>query len=116
MTLETARAAGAQACLAKPGRQAIAALTERQFDLVLMDCHMPNMDGFEATRHWRQLERSRGTRVAVVALTANAMASDRLECLAAGMDGHLAKPVKLADLRLACERWAASSRPAPRVA
>src|SRR5688572_29399845 len=70
------------------GREALDAYAHGAFDLILMDCHMPEMDGFEATREIRELERAAGSgkRVPIVALTANAMAHDREECLNAGMD------------------------------
>jgi len=82
---------GHQAGAAWDGQQAVAAVEQTEYDLVLMDCQMPNMDGYAATRAIRQLER--GRRLPIVAMTANAMADDRRRCLEAGMDGFLAKPV-----------------------
>jgi len=72
-----------------------------------MDCHMPEMDGFEATREIRELERAAGgkKRVPIVALTANAMAHDREECLNAGMDDHLSKPFSMQTLQDMLDRW-----------
>jgi CheY-like chemotaxis protein len=75
------------------GREALAALEGASYDLVLMDCQMPEMDGFEATSAIRATERPSGAHVTIVALTANAMEGDRERCLAAGMDDYLAKPI-----------------------
>ncbi|MEQ1893684.1 MAG: ATP-binding protein [Planctomycetota bacterium] len=78
------------------GKAALEAIQKRHFDLVLMDCQMPELDGFEATQAIRKHEREIGRRpgVYVVALTANAMKGDRERCLEAGMDDYLSKPVK----------------------
>ena len=94
---------------ASNGREAVAILAMESYDLVLMDCHMPEMDGFEATAAIRAAEAPGGRRMPIVALTANAIEGDRERCLAAGMDDYLAKPIRLADLRQVVERW---SRPA----
>jgi signal transduction histidine kinase/AmiR/NasT family two-component response regulator len=75
------------------GAAAVAAFAKSGFDLVLMDLQMPEMDGFEATHEIRTIEVVRRTRTPVVALTAHAMNGDRERCLAAGMDGYVAKPV-----------------------
>jgi PAS domain S-box-containing protein len=79
--------------IADDGEKGLAALTEGQFDLVLMDCQMPTLDGFEATRRWRSLEAD-GKRTPIVALTAQAMAGDEARCQAAGMDAYLSKPIE----------------------
>ncbi|HEY4442406.1 MAG TPA: ATP-binding protein [Candidatus Elarobacter sp.] len=89
---------------AENGREAIAAVAGGHFDLVLMDCEMPEVDGFAATRAIRAAEAQSGRHVTIVAMTANAMEGDREACLAAGMDGYLAKPVQLANLRGAIQR------------
>ena len=94
------------------GQQALDALRERAYDVVLMDCQMPVLDGFDATRELRRREAAEhgGRRTPVVALTASAMAADREECLAAGMDDHLSKPLRAADLVAVLDRWACSTR------
>jgi signal transduction histidine kinase/CheY-like chemotaxis protein len=86
------------------GAQALALLTKQRFDLVLMDCQMPVMDGFEATRRLRELERDATVHTPVVALTASAQPGELDACLAAGMDACLTKPLQLASLRAILER------------
>ena len=87
------------------GKEALEAFSQSAFDLILMDCHMPEMDGFEATRKIREAEKQSNTRIPVVALTANAMQQDRDECLNAGMDDHLSKPYTRLQIRATLERW-----------
>ncbi len=88
------------------GERALEALREGGFDLVLMDCHMPNMDGFETTRELRRLERETGSEpIPVIALTANVEKGVREACLRAGMNDYLGKPVRLEDLRAMLEQW-----------
>jgi len=70
-----------------------------------MDCQMPEMDGFEATQHIRQLEYGTGERLPVVALTANAHDADRQHCFEVGMDGFVAKPIQIADLAKVVDEW-----------
>ncbi len=86
------------------GVEALEALGRRTYDVVLMDCHMPVMDGFAATERIREVERGR-TRTPVVALTASALAADRERCLAAGMDDYVAKPIDPDALAAVLERW-----------
>jgi PAS domain S-box-containing protein len=88
------------------GREALDAHAQGAFDLILMDCDMPEMDGFEATKEIRGRERSSvGKRVPIVALTANAMAQDRENCLDAGMDDHLSKPFSILMMQEMLARW-----------
>jgi two-component system, sensor histidine kinase and response regulator len=86
------------------GRAAVAAFDQTSFDLILMDIQMPELDGFEATREIRRREIGRSVRIPIIALTANAMKGDREDCLAAGMDDHLAKPIQTDLLVLAIDR------------
>lgn len=88
------------------GREAVDAYVATSFDLVLMDCHMPEMDGFEATMAIRKHEAAkRSWRTPIVALTANAMAQDREDCITAGMDDHLSKPFSRVQLQAILTRW-----------
>jgi len=96
---------GYSADIVDNGRAAVDALTAQSYDLVLMDCHMPEMDGFEATLAIRKRELQSNRRVPIVAMTANARSEDREACLAVGMDDYLAKPVALADLQRILEAW-----------
>jgi CheY-like chemotaxis protein len=82
----------------------LAALANPGFDLILMDCQMPVMDGLAATRAIREAE-GKGAHVPIVALTGNAMPGDREACEAAGMDDYLAKPFSLSALRAVIDRW-----------
>jgi CheY-like chemotaxis protein len=86
------------------GRDAVAAVNARCFDVVLMDVQMTEMDGFEATAAIRAAERATSTRVPIIAMTAHAMRGDRERCLAAGMDGYLAKPIDARTLIEAVEQ------------
>src|SRR4029077_6715470 len=79
--------------VAEDGRQAIASLEKHSFDLVLMDVQMPELGGLEATQAIREKEKASGTHVPIIAMTAHAMQGDRERCLAAGMDGYIAKPL-----------------------
>jgi Response regulators consisting of a CheY-like receiver domain and a winged-helix DNA-binding domain len=92
--------------LATNGLEAVAAFSSGTFDAILMDCHMPEMDGFEATRRIREMEKLRKLeRTPIIALTANAMQQDRDECLIADMDDHLSKPYTRAQMRTMLELW-----------
>jgi two-component system, sensor histidine kinase len=97
---------GCVTAAAGDGRAAIDALAAGDFDLVLMDCHMPELDGLEATRRIRAgAAGERGRRVPIVALTASANTESRTRCLAAGMDGYLTKPITPAALERELARW-----------
>lgn len=98
---------GYTADIAENGREAIERLNQphHPYRLILMDCQMPQMDGFEATQQIRAQEQSRGEHIPIIAMTAQAMKGDQERCLAAGMDDYLSKPVRLADLSRALARW-----------
>jgi two-component system, sensor histidine kinase and response regulator len=96
---------GLNVTAAADGQEALDLLAKEQFDLVLMDCHMPVLDGFEATRQLRERELETGQHVPVVALTANAMQGDRERCLAVGMDDYLAKPYSGEEINAVLQRW-----------
>jgi two-component system sensor histidine kinase/response regulator len=97
---------GYNVTLAGNGREALDAHAQAAFDVILMDCHMPEMDGFAATKQIRERERSSiSKRVPIIALTANAMAKDREDCLAAGMDDHLSKPFGIVQMKEMLDRW-----------
>jgi signal transduction histidine kinase/DNA-binding response OmpR family regulator len=83
------------------GQAALTALAQASFDLVLMDIQMPALDGLAATAAIRAQEQTRGTHVPIIAMTAHAMRGDHEQCLAAGMDGYVTKPIKAADLTAA---------------
>ncbi|MBI3283392.1 MAG: EAL domain-containing protein [Burkholderiales bacterium] len=87
------------------GREAMLAARARRFDLILMDCNMPEMDGYEATAHIRNFEETLGRRTPIIAMTANVQSGEAEKCLSAGMDDYLAKPITLIELRQKLERW-----------
>jgi CheY-like chemotaxis protein len=98
---------GYRAEVAGNGGEALDALGRVPYDAVLMDCQMPEMDGYEATREIRRIEPD-GRHVPIIAMTASAMAGDRERCLAAGMDDYISKPVKLHIVAAVLERWLGS--------
>lgn len=105
---------GYQVDVAVDGREALARLGKTRYDLVLMDCQMPEMDGFEATKLIRDLRSDvLDHQVPIIAMTANAFPEDRARSLASGMDDFMSKPVDQATLSAMLEKWL---RPAPRVA
>jgi CheY-like chemotaxis protein/two-component sensor histidine kinase len=110
-------AAGHRVEVAGDGAEALKKHAAQRYDCVLMDCQMPGMDGYEATRRIRALEAERGAgRVPIVALTANAMSGDRERCAAAGMDDFLAKPFDSASLLAAVARRGRVAMPQPALA
>jgi CheY-like chemotaxis protein len=95
---------GYEADVAANGIEAVEALKREPYDLVLMDCQMPEMDGFQATAVIRKMEEGQ-RRTPILAMTANALQGDRERCLAAGMDGYIPKPVRLEKLAEALAHW-----------
>ena len=93
--------------VAATGADAVSMLGRGHYDAVLMDCQMPEMDGYEASRQIRHNERG-GRRVPIIAMTADIVAGERDRCLAAGMDDHISKPVKLHVVAAVLERWLAT--------
>jgi PAS domain S-box-containing protein len=93
--------------VAANGLEALQALSRVSYAAILMDCHMPEMDGYEATREIRRHEQGTSRHTPIIALTASAMKSDREEALGAGMDDYITKPVKREVLEEALERWTA---------
>jgi PAS domain S-box-containing protein len=91
--------------VAENGAEALSMLRKRRFGLVLTDCHMPVMDGFELTERIRDEERDNGAHQKIIAITANALQGEAERCLNAGMDHYLSKPLELAKLAEALEKW-----------
>lgn len=93
------------------GEEALSELESDTFDIVLMDCQMPVMDGYEATRQWRLRENERGLRrTPIIAVTANALDNDRIISSEAGMDDHLSKPYVMDELAALLSHWCDQSR------
>ena len=95
------------------GREALTTLGKQDFDLILMDVQMPEMDGIETTRVIREMEAGTAKHIPIIAMTAHAMKGDRERCLAAGMDGYVAKPIRPTELFEAIDRLARPAAPAP---
>lgn len=100
---------GCQCAIAANGLEVLEALERADYDVILMDCQMPEMDGCEATRRIRAGQRCPSIRI--IAMTANAMEGDRLKCIEAGMDDYLSKPTRVGDLRAALQRATAKKSP-----
>jgi len=106
----------AEVTIANNGAEALERMAAANFDAVLMDCQMPVMDGFTATRRIREMEISRGAkRLPIIALTANVMSEDREKCLAAGMDAHLGKPIEPAQVIETLSRFLKAAPTAPAI-
>ncbi|MBT9487655.1 MAG: response regulator [Rubrivivax sp.] len=103
--------AGIVVSIAGDGREALNILESEHFDAVLMDCQMPVMDGYQATRELRRRPALKD--LPVIAMTANALAGDREKVLGAGMNDHVAKPIRVDELFAALARWVQGSSPAP---
>jgi CheY-like chemotaxis protein len=100
---------GHATALANNGKEALARIAQEKFELVLMDVQMPEMDGLTATQHIRELEKKTGGHLPIVAMTARAMRGDREECLTAGMDGYISKPIAPEELEAALLQHADSA-------
>jgi len=96
---------GLSAQVVDNGSQAVEAVRIRSYPVVLMDCHMPEMDGFEATRAIRRMELSNGKHTPIIAVTALAMAGDRERCIEAGMDDYISKPIDKERLKNKLNQW-----------
>jgi CheY-like chemotaxis protein len=107
---------GCRVDLAEDGAEAVGRAREVDYDLVLMDCQMPRLDGYDATRAIRRMDKERGRRTPVVALTAHALSGDRTKCFEAGMDDFLSKPISLERLRVALVKWFSPPWESPAVA
>jgi signal transduction histidine kinase/ActR/RegA family two-component response regulator len=107
---EMLKKAGHTVGVARNGLQALSMLAAESFDLVLMDVQMPEMDGFEAVAAIREMESHTGAHLPVIAVTANAMPGDKEQCLAAGMDGYVSKPIRVEQLMRALEEHQGTPR------
>ena len=104
VVMEMIKKLGISADVATDGDEAVAAVKDGDYDLVLMDCQMPVMDGYEATKRIRAFDGPKG-KVPIVAVTANAMSDDRDQCVEAGMDDYITKPISRKSLQEVLERW-----------
>ena len=100
---------GCQVELATNGEEALTAFKSRPYDLIFMDCQMPTMDGYTATREIRKLESNSARKIPIVAMTAHTMKGDQEKCIDAGMDGYLSKPIRLERLEEIIDTYAAQS-------
>ncbi len=110
VAVRTLQKAGFRCEVAANGLEAVRAVEDMAFDIVLMDCQMPEMDGFEATLRIRASEHGTGRHIPIIALTANAMEGDREKCMKAGMNDYVTKPVAARELLEVISRWALRER------
>jgi len=92
------------------GEEALLTLRRKEYDIVLMDCQMPRLDGWETTRRVRKMEKGREGRTWIIAMTAHSLVGDRERCIETGMDDYLSKPLRFAELAAAIERSPAGQR------
>jgi CheY-like chemotaxis protein/HPt (histidine-containing phosphotransfer) domain-containing protein len=114
VALGNLRKLGYEADVVANGLEVLDAMEIKRYDIILMDCHMPELDGYEVTREIRQREKN-GRHVWIIAMTANVMVGDREKCLDAGMDDYVSKPLRRPELRTALERFTVdhNATPAP---
>jgi len=105
VTLEMLALIGCNVKLVENGNELLTIISQENFDLILMDCEMPEMSGFQVTKEIRRGEFSTGKRVPVIALTAHALVGYKERCLAAGMDDYLSKPFNQEQLKEVLLRW-----------
>ncbi|MCM2352902.1 MAG: response regulator, partial [Pseudobdellovibrio sp.] len=106
IAIKLAEKMGCRADAVANGQEVITALSKVPYDLILMDCQMPEMDGFEATKKIRENEKASGQkRIPIIALTASAMGADQQKCFDVGMDDYLTKPVDFQKVWQALEKW-----------
>ena len=98
-------ALGYSIAIADDGRKALELWQQQSFDLILTDCYMPEMDGFELARSVRKLESTTGTHIPIIAVTANAMSEEQEKCFDSGMNDCLIKPIEIDDLDRAMTKW-----------
>jgi len=104
---------GHKADVVANGCETIDALSLIEYNLIFMDCQMPEMDGYQATREIRKGENGK-SRLPIIAMTANALEGEKERCFAAGMDDYITKPIRLQDLKTAIQRWAGSTSGSPK--
>lgn len=104
---------GYRADVAANGLEVLQAFKKLPYDLILMDCQMPEMDGYITTEQIRQIEAKKGGHTLIIAMTAHALKGDREKCLAAGMDDYIAKPIDINMLALTLDSWLKNKEPAP---